>query len=289
MRPPPGQEKGSHAERQPGLQMKPQPVRVAVEEPAGIWVRSPAPSPDVVGRGGAPMRHPGRPPRRAMATTSWPRTPEARLRSRRRRRRAHDGIEGARRRSGGVSSVGADGNRPGGSAAHWRPWSLLSCRAPAAGEAVTRAIKKARSTWERAGVNVNASFLYPVAPLERTRLRLTIGVLSARFMDALLCIADVFRQAVDYSVDRSRSSRPGGTDACTDMAFAVEPDLLTANWREGYPAKRRRISPGALSNTETRAQALMLFQLLVLVVFLLSVLLTVLSVMPGVRGVPTRA
>src|SRR5688572_15866786 len=102
-----------------------------------------------------------------------------RLRTLRRTHRAHGWNRGRLLHEWRRVVGGADGNRPGGSAAHWPPWCRLSCRAPAAGEAVLEAIKRACSTWEQAGVSVN-TLTHPGAPLERTRLRSVIRLTRAR-------------------------------------------------------------------------------------------------------------
>ena len=91
---------------------------------------------------GSPLRAPSPRPRGSGRRRPWPRSPRHRHRAPARRR-----APGRPRspREDGVLSLSC-GNRPGGSAAQWRPWCLLRVGAPSAGEAGCGATKKARST-----------------------------------------------------------------------------------------------------------------------------------------------
>ena len=130
------QEEGAHAEGQAGLEVQSQAVGVAVEEAVrGSGSAGPRRRPSCRSRprpGEPPARRPRAPWRRPRASARQTRS----RRSRRRRRRARGRGRGLV--AAGGAAVGAErccGNRPGGSAAHWRPWCLLLVGAPSAGEA----------------------------------------------------------------------------------------------------------------------------------------------------------
>ena len=203
-----------HAERQAGLEVEPLPVGVSIER----GVRGSASG----GRRRRPRRrstrHLGGPPgataSSAMPMTSWrARHRTRRRRSRRHRRRARGqgrerGPPERRREDGGRKR--SCGNRPGGSAAHWRPWCLLLVGAPSAGEAGCGQTKSPLHTGSGPGAVAHA--VYPVAPMERTGVKENDrqgGALHER----IIMHGDVFRQA--GSRRPRRAAWPAIQFACT--------------------------------------------------------------------------
>ena len=179
------QEERPDAEGQARLQVQSQPVGIAIEEPVGDLGEEARAVARVVGRGGTAVGH-------------------ARDRLERHRhdlvragagRAGHEadaaGVvlpAGVERRRGGRTRRGDrdDGNRPGGSAAQWRPWYLLQGEAPGGRRGRRGAKKKPAPSWERAG-ECAIALAYPAAPMERTRLARTVaGASRAAFMDGLL-------------------------------------------------------------------------------------------------------
>ncbi len=117
---------------------------------------------------GVPLGPPPQAPWRRLRGTERPRRRRPGLRRRRRVRGRGRRSSPPGKRHGGRGRA-SYGDRPGGSAAQWRPWYLLNCGAPGPERPLRGQTKDPLLLGSGPGAQREQRLPYPVAPRERTR------------------------------------------------------------------------------------------------------------------------
>ena len=231
----------------------------------------------------APWRRPRASARRTRVATKP--TPQASC--------SRDGSRDWFRRHGGVRmGAGRDrcGNRPGGSAAHWRPWCLLNCGAPSAGEAGCGANKRPAPHWERAGAQSRRrADSTRSLPWSGRVLRMTKDRGVAQLHERIIMHARCNPSSGDLRLstgDKTCCARILGLRYDTSLRSETAPTPLTAIRPRVAFRRWSKLQTSGRTPTQSRPPCRSTSSL---VVVLLGLLLTSLIGEPGVRGVPKRA